>query len=67
MARAGDTVDVALGVTELFAARVHVGLRVRGGSTDLSVEATWAVAVGEMTSALRDELIGRAHAAAFVL
>jgi hypothetical protein len=64
---AGDTVDVALGVSELFHARVHVGLRVRGGSCDLSVEAQWAVTVGEVTPALRDELIGRAHAAPFVL
>ena len=67
VAAVGDTVDVGLGVTELFTARVHVGMRVRGGTSDLSVEATWAVAVGEVTPALRDELIGRAHAAPFVL
>jgi hypothetical protein len=67
VATAGDTVDVALGVTELFAARVHVGVRVRSGTSDLSVEARWAVAVGEVTPALRDELIGRAHTAAYVL
>jgi hypothetical protein len=64
---AGDPVDVAIGATELFAARVHVGMRLRGGSSDLGAEATWSVAVAEVTPALRDELVALAHGAAFVL
>jgi len=64
---AGDRVDVAVGASELFATRLHVGMRVRGGSCDLGVDATWSVAVGAVTPALRDELIALAHGATSTL
>ena len=63
----GDTVDVGIGATELFAARLHVGMRVRGGASDLAVEASWSVGVAAVTRAIRDELIALAHGAAYVL
>ena len=63
----GDTVDVGIGATELFAARLHVGMRVRGGASGLAVEASWSVGVAAVTRAIRDELIALAHGAAYVL
>jgi hypothetical protein len=61
------SVEVVVGIVEIFAARLTMAARIRTASSDgLVTDATCDVAVDAVTAAMRDELIALAHSARHV-